>query len=120
MRGKARNNGNSSLNGHPDDSDQFNPYALAHLPGTLKNSSLGKLHIAHHFSLLLHQDAPLRITLREGWYLMGMLVTITFFFGCFHAAIETVHLAAGPLVIIALELNGGVTDMILLLEHGAE
>src|SRR5947209_4459486 len=58
MRGEARNNGNSGLNGHPDDSDQFNPYALAHLPGTLKNSSLGKLHIAHHFSLLLHQDAP--------------------------------------------------------------
>ena len=51
---------------------------------------------------------------------MGMLVTITFFFGCFHAAIETVHLAAGPLVIIALELNGGVTDMILLVEHGGK
>ena len=51
---------------------------------------------------------------------MGMLVTITFFFDCFHAAIETVHLAARPLAIIALELNGGVTDMILLVEHSGE
>src|SRR2546421_10596809 len=48
------------------------------------------------------------------------MVTIALLFYCFQAAIETFHLAASSLAIIALELDRRMTDMILLVEKGGQ
>ena len=51
---------------------------------------------------------------------MSRMVTIALLFYCFQAAIETFHLAASSLAIIALELDRRMTDMILLVEKGGQ
>src|SRR5437763_6228536 len=49
-----------------------------------------------------------------------MLVIIAPVFYCFQVTIQAVHLAAGSLAILTLELDRCMADMILFVEHGSE
>ncbi len=51
---------------------------------------------------------------------MFVVVAVLFFFRRFHAAVEAVYFATGFPVVATLKLNGGVTDMVLFIEHSGK